>query len=655
MVHELNRMGLPILKDLQVTKSTIKGIAGVTDIVKDQILTIQPIGGSSLRIDTQIIVVHRANLHIIHKQIDHVGAVGSDAIGQPVNMACGAIDAMVRKHNTEILMTCRVTITQRQKAAVGVTEQEGCIVRVAAVRGGQQESTAGQSAIGLPFHTPGAVMHQHDFIIQTISRLGVDAIGKRASVHSSVILSKVAGGRGQCITGSIPAEIIGLILRNAICPNLQIGHIHIIHGVTVGTDVAEGKVTTIKPVRSGILSGGIDVVVVHRAQFHAIYTQIDHVGAIGGDFICQPVDMLCRAVNAVIGQCQTIVVVLCAIPCTKGDETTFLKPEQVRRVSNTISALGCQHHCAAAKATRGLPLNHPWHIVLQNHSAAQTENGLAHDVIVDVAMEALCPVEHVAAISNRNQFIVNGLPTEIVGTGGTHRGIVGIAVEVTHRIIVGVRSGFPALHTEVKLTGHRTNSHILDFKQAGIVTADNTERQTGIVSQIACGTFQIIHRDNTVVDGLNIGVTGKGQEHLAVVVIETLLGKRGEINNASLQPDFGNIQGAQFCQLNVTAGCSGIKRAGIQSTATLDQNLNLGIAGRHNLGSSHTGSRTIVGSGVGTGSGQSGAVDNQPNQRSATGNKQLLLTIDGHRIQCIGMTQIAEIIGARGSVGHIGL
>ena len=656
VIYKIHRVALAILCDLQILQIAIEGIVAVANVVKDQILAVEPIRSGSLGVNAHEVIVHGADLHVVHIQVNHIGAVIEHPVGQAVDVGLGAVDAIVGKQNAEILMAVGVPIAQGQQAAVGIAEQEGCVVGIAAIGGGQQEGAAGKAATGLPFHAPGAVVHQHHSVIQTVGRQRVGAVGQGASVHIGLVGGEAVGGdRGQSIGGGLPTVIVRGILRDAIGPDLQVGQVHIAHRMAVGADIAEGEVLTGHPVGGGVLVCGVDVIVVHCAQLHAVHTEVDHIGAVGGDFIGQTVGMLSISVNAVVRQRQTVVVVTGAVPRAKGDKAAALMAEQEGRVRHATSPGTGQHHTATAEVTAGFPFHNPRQIMLQNHGTLQAVDTLGHHVIVDIAVEPLSTVEHVAAIGDGNKLVIHGLPTVVGRTDGALGRIVGIAVVIAHRVIVGIGCGFPALDAEEQPSGGGANRHVLDLKQTGIVAADHTEGQAGVVLHIAGSAFHIINRHDTVVDGLYSGVTAQGQEHLAVVVVKALLGEGGVVNDTALHTNLGHVQRTQLGQRDDTAGGCGIQGTGVQGTAGLDHHLDLGVAGGHNLHRCHAGGLAVISSGVGAGGGQLGSADGQPHQCGATGNKQVLHTVHGHGIQRIGMAQIGEISSTGGGVGHIDL
>ena len=138
------------------------------------------------------------------------------------------------------------------------------------------------------------------------------------------------------------------------------------------------------------------------------------------------------------------------------------------------------------------------------------------------------------------------------------------------------------------------------------------------------------------------------------MVVEALLGEGRIIDHGALQPDVGHIQSAQLGQGNITAGGPGIQGAGVDGAAGFDHDLHLRGADGHDLDGGHAGGGTVEAGGIGTGSGQGCSAHDQTNQRGAGGDEHLIRTVDIGDIQSVGMAQVGEILGAGGSVGHVG-
>jgi len=152
-----------------------------------------------------------------------------------------------------------------------------------------------------------------------------DLQGDRAVVDGGVI---GANSGGQVAAGGFPAVLFSLG-RLALCPNLQIVQLAVGNGVHIGTEIVEGEVLTADPVGGGALGGGADEIIIHSAQFLAVYTQIDHVGAVC-DLVGQTVGMLLRGINAMVGQANSVVFVGRTGVIANGQELAVLCLVQIR-------------------------------------------------------------------------------------------------------------------------------------------------------------------------------------------------------------------------------------------------------------------------------------------------------------------------------------
>ena len=424
--------------------------------------------------------------------------------------------------------------------------------------------------------------------------------------------------------------------------------------MSVGTHIAEGKIFAGDPVGGRLLGSGIDIIVVHCSQFFTVHAQIDHVGAVDRELIGQAVDMLFRSVNAIISRTDAVVLMGGTVPIADGNKFTVLVTEQERRIGDSPGSGSSQHHGAAAEAAGGFPLHDPRLVMLQNHGTAQAVNCLIHSTVVDTAMEQTCFVKDIAAIRDGPEFIIIQLPAIIIRPGGAHGRIVTIIFKIADTVMVGIGSRLAAVRTEVELSGGGTDGTVLHLKESCIGSAGNEKRQRRIVAEVAGGALQIINHHCALIDGFCRGIAGQRKKHFSVVIIKALLGKGRIISLFAIHLHIGNIQGTQLGQRNGAAGSRGIQRTGVEGSASLDQNFDLRIAGRHDLHSRHAGRRAVVNCRISAGSGQLGAANGQTNQRRTAGHKQIFLSVDRHDIQCVGVTQIREVAVAGFGIGHQG-
>ena len=453
------------LGHLQVGVITVEGITPVTDVVKDQIPSVEPVGGSVRVADAAVEIVHGTQLHPVYTQIDHVAAVGGRLVGQGVNMADAAVDAVVRDVDAAVGMLGAVEGAQ-EKQVVAVAEQEGGIGISAALGTGEQE---GAAAVGsaLPLDAPVSVMAQHHGLGEPEAGGSMGGAADGAVVDVRGVLGVTGAGDGnKVVPGGLPTENIFHILRFSVSPDLQIIQLHLVDGVAKGALVAEGKVLAADPVVGDILLLGANEIIVHGSQLSAVYAEIDHVGAIGGDLIGQPVHMLCGAVNAVVREPDAVVIVLGAGIVAQGDILALLIAEQVGLVGNVAGLAPGQQHGTAAEGTGGFPLHHPGNVMLQHHGAAHVVNAHVHFVVGNAAVDLDGIVEGVAPVHAADPLIVHRLPAIVCRGKGAHGRVVNIAHEEAAGIVIGVRRGLAAVGAEIELAVGVADRHVLDLKKA---------------------------------------------------------------------------------------------------------------------------------------------------------------------------------------------
>ena len=138
------------------------------------------------------------------------------------------------------------------------------------------------------------------------------------------------------------------------------------------------------------------------------------------------------------------------------------------------------------------------------------------------------------------------------------------------------------------------------------------------------------------------------------MISHALLTVGGQVHGLPVDSGVGYAQRTQLCQFDHAAGGRGRQNAGVKNAVGHHQQLELFIRGVHDLHSGQVHSRTVAGSRIGTGRGQAGTADPQPDKLGASGNQNLIGTVKPFCIQTVGMTKVAEIVSAGGSVGHGG-
>ena len=178
-------------------------------VAEGEILTGNPVGGSFLGSGVDVVVIHRSQLLTVHTQVDHVGAVGCDLVGQTIDMLGRAVDAIITGTDTVVIVMGTVPIADGNKLTVLVAEQEGRIGDSPGSGGGQQHGTAGEAAGGFPLHHPRLVMLQNYAAAQAVNCLTHIAVGNAAMEHFGLIEYIAAIGDGaEFIAIQLPAVII---------------------------------------------------------------------------------------------------------------------------------------------------------------------------------------------------------------------------------------------------------------------------------------------------------------------------------------------------------------------------------------------------------------------------------------------------------------
>ena len=307
VVMELGIGGDAALPNLEVLHLTGDGVAVSAQTGEGQILAVQPVHGGVLGGGAPEIVVHGPDLRAVHIQIDHVGAVGGDPVGQAIHMAVGIADAHVGQPDAVVVMAAARPLAESQNTAA---EQVGGVFRVAIVVRRQDH---GASRIGTgPLDAPRPVMEQLDVEGRIILCRRIGGAGDRTGLQRQGVVGVVeAGDIAQGVAGGLPAEGIRLIhcATDAIAPDLDILD-GVVDRMVVGAEVGEGEVLTGDPVGGGALRGATDVILVQGADFLAVHRQPDHIGAVGGDLIGQAEHLRLAAVHTVGGQVAGIVVIL---------------------------------------------------------------------------------------------------------------------------------------------------------------------------------------------------------------------------------------------------------------------------------------------------------------------------------------------------------
>ena len=216
IVGSLPTIGIPLIlrqafgPNLHIVQMTVVQRMTIrAHVAEGKVFTGDPVGGCLLRGGIDIVVVHGAQLFAVHAQIDHIGAIGRNLVGQAVDMLLGAVNAIISRTNAVVTMRRTVPVTDGDELTVLVTEQEGRIGDTTGSGGSQQHGTAAEAAGGLPLHDPGLVMLQNHTAVQAVNRLIHGAIGNVAMEQACLIKDIAAfGDRLEFITLQLPAVII---------------------------------------------------------------------------------------------------------------------------------------------------------------------------------------------------------------------------------------------------------------------------------------------------------------------------------------------------------------------------------------------------------------------------------------------------------------
>ena len=372
-----------IFPDLEIADAAVIDLAlQSTHVAEGKVPATDPVHLGIPVGQTGEIIVHGADLHAVHTEVDHVGAVGIDAVVQAIDMGCRAVDANIRQIDAVVAVLIVGTVAKRNQTGTGVAEQIGCIVCVIPLMGRQQHGATGELTLGLPLHDPRAVMPQHHIPAQLILGAAELATGHAASHHIGGIGGQTCAGNGvEAVICHFPAVDVGFVhaVLQALAPDLNVLQIGLIDPVLMGAEVRESQILAGQPVGRGLLAGQTDEIIVHGTNFNAIHTEVDHIGAIGQELIVQLINVFCRSVDAVIFQIDAVVVVLacCAVGIAQSDDTVAGAAKQIGMTGIIGRRFRGQEHMVAAR-TGGLPLHDPTSAVVQNDGLADTVHAVGH-------------------------------------------------------------------------------------------------------------------------------------------------------------------------------------------------------------------------------------------------------------------------------------
>ena len=96
-----------------------------------------------------------------------------------------------------------------------------------------------------------------------------------------------------------------------------------------GAKVRKGEVLAADPIGGLALVGAADKIGVHRANFHTVYIQVDHIASVSSYAVFQAVGMLRCGVDAGAGKGNTVIVVISGGAGAKGEEIVFVPSVEI--------------------------------------------------------------------------------------------------------------------------------------------------------------------------------------------------------------------------------------------------------------------------------------------------------------------------------------
>ena len=271
-----------------------------------------------------------------------------------------------------------------------------------------------------------------------------------------------------------------------------------------------------------------------------------------------------------------------------------------------------------------------------------------------------CSILIGTAFGDGYQLIVLHFPTIAFVGGGVIVGRVIYKVfYAVYAVMVGIVAGYTAVGAEIHLTVGGTNAAAFDFKKVHIGNVVNPYAEIRIVMPNRTGNAVHIIGNDTAGFGAGI-VTAHGDEDFVVIVVKTLLNKRGNVLGGTVDGDIGQVHSKKQLQRNGAGGLIDAYGGAEDAVTSFTNQGDVRVADRHDTGSGKIGGGAVVGHIIVTDLGQSGAVYGKANQTVVTGtcgaggNKHGLYAANGGNVQVVGMGKLVEIVGAVGTVGHPG-
>ena len=205
-----------------------------------------------------------------------------------------------------------------------------------------------------------------------LGAVAVIASGDGFGVLMSAITTSIGLDAGSS-TGGSGGHLGSVAVIAAIFQDLQIS-VLAAHRIATVTHIVKHQILAVKPVGSGIQIGSTAVGIVHRTDLRTVHIEIDHVGAIGGNLVAQPIGMLRSAVNAVIIQINATVGMTGSVIGTQEEQVRVVaEQEGGKGISATLSS---RKEEDAGGLTLRLPFDAPFPIVHQLHRLTQPEASL---------------------------------------------------------------------------------------------------------------------------------------------------------------------------------------------------------------------------------------------------------------------------------------
>ena len=138
----------------------VQGVVDGADVGEGKVLAGYPAGGFSLTGGTDVIIVHGTQFLVVYAEVDHVGAIGSDLIGQPIHVGGCAVNAVDAEINAVVVVLTAAKLANGDQGTAGSTENIGSAGPIGVQFAGKQHAIATGTG-GFPLYDPRKVMLQH--------------------------------------------------------------------------------------------------------------------------------------------------------------------------------------------------------------------------------------------------------------------------------------------------------------------------------------------------------------------------------------------------------------------------------------------------------------------------------------------------------------